>query len=298
MTEPVSLLARIARGRFVARQHEMVEAQRLWQQAVQGEGHVLLISGEPGVGKTRLVRELLARAQITGATVLVGECFAEGAAPYAPLAQVIQAAFTLTPATRPLQGSPRERETALPSPGGRGVGGEGEIPASILADLITIAPALRATYPDVPPNLLLEPQAERQRIFDNVAAFFALLSERAPILLFIDDVHWADSGSLFLLHHLARRARSLRVLIVLTYREVELSEARPLHEMLLDLNRERLATRLKLSALRSRSNVRSAGGAVSRRDHAGIPRRHLRRNRWQSLLCRGSLQGVDRSPAN
>ena len=135
----------------------------------------------------------------------------------------------------------------LSSPSGRGVGGEGEIPASILADLITIAPALRAIYPDVPPNLLLEPQAERQRIFDNVAAFFALLSERAPVLLFIDDVHWADSGSLFLLHHLARRVRNLRVLIVLTYREVELSEARPFHEMLLDLNRERLATRLKLS---------------------------------------------------
>jgi predicted ATPase len=119
--------------------------------------------------------------------------------------------------------------------------------APIVADLLTIAPALRVCYPEIPPNLLLEPQAERQRMFDNVATFLATLSERAPMLLFIDDVHWADSGSLFLLHHLARRVRNLRVLIVLTYREVELSEARPLHEMLLDLNRERLATRLKLS---------------------------------------------------
>jgi tetratricopeptide (TPR) repeat protein len=223
-TTELSLLARIARGRFVARQHEMIEAQRFWQQAAQGEGHVLLISGEPGVGKTRLARELLARAQISGATVLVGECFAEGTAPYAPLAQVIQVAID---------------PSGFQNPKG--------LAPSILADLITIAPALRAIYPDVPPNLLLEPQAERQRIFDNVAAFFALLSERAPMLLFIDDVHWADSGSLFLLHHLARRVRNLRVLIVLTYREVELSEARPFHEMLLDLNRERLATRLKLS---------------------------------------------------
>jgi ABC-type oligopeptide transport system substrate-binding subunit len=242
IAEPVSLLARIARGRFVARQSELGEAQRLWQQAVQGEGHVLLISGEPGVGKTRLARELLARAKISSATVLTGECFAEGSAPYAPLAQVVQMALTLTPAL-----SLWERETPLPSPDGRGAGGEGEIPVSILADLITIAPALRATYPDVPPNLLLEPQAERQRIFDNVAAFFALLSERAPVLIFIDDAHWADSGTLFLLHHLARRVRDRRVLIVLTYREVELGEARPFHEMLLDLNRERLATRLKLA---------------------------------------------------
>ncbi len=197
----------------------ITEAQRLWQQAAQGEGQVLLISGEPGVGKTRLARELLTYAQAIGAAVLSGECFAEGRAPYAPLAEMIAA-------------------TDLAS-----------VPPSIVADLLTIAPALRATYPDVPPNLLLEPQAERQRIFDNVGAFFALLSERAPVLLFVDDLHWADSGSLFLLHHLARRTRNLRLLIVLTYREVDLSEARPLHEMLLDLNRERLATQLKLPRL-------------------------------------------------
>ncbi len=112
--------------------------------------------------------------------------------------------------------------------------------------MLTIAPALRATYPNIPPNPLLEPQAERQLIFDNVAALLVTLSERAPVLLVVDDAQWADSGSLFLLHHLARRSRALRVLILLTYREVELSEARPLHELLLDLHRERLATRLKL----------------------------------------------------
>jgi DNA-binding SARP family transcriptional activator/RecA/RadA recombinase len=204
-------------SRFIGRERELLEAQRLWQQALQGDGHVLLISGEPGVGKTRLAHELLTHAQATGAAVLLGECFAEGSAPYAPLAQMI--------ASTDLSG----------------------LPASIVADLLTLAPALRAAYPNIPPNLLLEPLAERQRIFDHVAAFLATLSERAPVLLFVDDAQWADSGTLFLLHHLARRARTLRVLIVLTYREVELSEARPLHEMLLDLNRERLATRLKLS---------------------------------------------------
>lgn len=203
-------------SRFIGRERELAEAQRFWQQATQGEGHVLLISGEPGVGKTRFAHELMTHAQATGAAVLLGECFAEGSAPYAPLAQMI--------ASTDLSG----------------------LPVSIVADLLTIAPALRVTYPNIPPNLLLEPQAERQRIFDNVAAFLATLSERAPVLLFVDDAQWADSGSLFLLHHLARRARTLRVLIVLTYREVELSEARPLHEMLLDLNRERLATRSKL----------------------------------------------------
>jgi predicted ATPase len=63
----------------------------------------------------------------------------------------------------------------------------------------------------------------------------------------VDDAHWADTGSLFLLRHLARRVSNLRVLIVLTYREIELDEASPLQGVLFDLYRERLATRLKLT---------------------------------------------------
>jgi ABC-type oligopeptide transport system substrate-binding subunit/tRNA A-37 threonylcarbamoyl transferase component Bud32/tetratricopeptide (TPR) repeat protein len=214
--EQLPLLERIARGRFVARRQEVAVALDIWQQAMHGEGHVLLVSGEPGIGKTRFVCELMVNAQLTGSTVLLGECFSEGSAPYAPVAQLI--------ASTDLTG----------------------MPPSIVADLMAVVPALRANYPGIPANPLLEPQAERQRIFDNVAAFFALLSERAPVLLFIDDVHWADSGSLFLLHHLARRGRTLRMLIVLTYREVELIEARPLYQTLLDFSRERLATLLTL----------------------------------------------------
>ena len=214
--EPQSLLERIACGQFVARQVELAEALRLWSLAEGGAGQVLLVSGEPGVGKTRFARELIAQVLQNGATVLVGECFAEGRAPYAPLAQAIAAA-----------------------------GLEGAPPA-MAADLLMVAPALRSAYPDIPPNPFLEPQAERQRIFDHVTGFFALLAEQSPLLLFIDDVHWADSGSLFLLHQLARRGRSLRLLIVLTYREVELSAAQPLYELLQELNRERLATRLAL----------------------------------------------------
>ncbi len=76
-------------SRFIGREGELAEAQRYWQQSTQGEGHVLLISGEPGVGKTRFAHELMAFAQTTGAAVLLGECFAEGSAPYAPLAEMI-----------------------------------------------------------------------------------------------------------------------------------------------------------------------------------------------------------------
>jgi len=101
----------------------------------------------------------------------------------------------------------------------------------------------------VPANPALDPQAEQQRLFENVAAFCAALSARAPLLLVVEDAHWADSGSLALLRHLARRSRRQPILIVATYREVELDETRPFHELLVDLNRERLATRLKLARL-------------------------------------------------
>ncbi|HET7378083.1 MAG TPA: protein kinase, partial [Anaerolineae bacterium] len=228
--DELPLLDRIVRGRLVARDREMTEALRLWQRALRGEGSVLLISGEPGIGKTRLARELMARARFKGALVLSGECYAEGGAPYAPLAQVIQAALEFKKANEP---AARSRF----------------LTTTVIADLLMIAPALRDSYPDVPPNPPLDPQAEQQHIFESVVGFFTALSQQAGVLLVIDDAHWADSATLSLLRQLARRSRQLRLLVVLTYREIELDEARPFNNVLFDLNRERLTTRLKLTRL-------------------------------------------------
>jgi oligopeptide transport system substrate-binding protein len=237
----VSPLDRLARGRLVGRERELSEALNLWQQAKSGEGQVLLISGEPGIGKTRLMRELAARVDLSGGQVFSGECYAEGSAPYTPIAQIIQSA--LEPQL-PITNS----QSLISNP----TGTLRSLPSSILADLITLAPALRPRFPDVPPNPPLDAQAEQQRIFESVTAFIAMLSEQAPVLLIVDDAHWADSGTLSLLRHLARRAvktlhaTSLRLMIVLTYREVGLDEAKALVEVLHDLTREHLATRLKL----------------------------------------------------
>jgi tetratricopeptide (TPR) repeat protein len=227
----LSLLDRIVRGRLVGRTRELDEATAYWGRAASGEGHVLLISGEPGIGKTRLARELATRVEVSGGRVLVGECYAEGGAPYAPVAQIIQAA---------LPRSATEEDTAQDLTG---------LPPLVLADLVTLAPGLRPRFPDVPPNPQLDPESEQQRLFESVVEFCNTLTESAPLMMLLDDAHWADSGTLFLLRHLARRLRHRRVLIVATYREVELDEARPFHQVLLDLNRERLGVRLKLSRL-------------------------------------------------
>jgi predicted ATPase len=109
---------------------------------------------------------------------------------------------------------------------------------------------LRPNYPDLPPNPPLDPQSEQQRQFESIVALCSALAAQNPLLLVIEDVQWADYGSLSLLRHLARRCHNaqspLPLLIVMTYRDIELEEGQALNEVLFDLTRERLATRIKL----------------------------------------------------
>ena len=98
-------------------------------------------------------------------------------------------------------------------------------------------------------SLEREPQAEQQRLFENLTICLAALSSLAPLLLVLEDVHWADSGTLLLLRHLARHTHHRQVMIVATYRDLSPEEAPALHAMLLDFHRERLGTQLRLPRL-------------------------------------------------
>jgi ABC-type oligopeptide transport system substrate-binding subunit len=224
--DKLSVLERIRRGRMVGRERELQQARELWSGALSGQGQTLLISGEPGVGKTRLVQELSTQVQVSGGRVLQGACYAEGGMPYSPFARIIHAVLV------------------------GDMGQHLELPEFVLADLITVAPALRLSYPEIKPTPPLKDlQAERYRLFENLAVFFTALSERFALLMLLEDIQWADSGTLFLLRYLARHMRRQRVLFVATCQDVATDEARRLHEVLLDLDRERLAKRLKLLRL-------------------------------------------------
>ncbi len=218
----VFFLDRLARGRLVGREMEMQEMRALWQKTISGEGHVLLVSGEPGIGKTRLVRELMANVAVSGGRALMGECFAEGGMPYAPFAPMIRESV-------PGTGNAKLR-----------------LHEYVIADLIKITPGLESAFPAVIPNLALDPMTEQQHILESLVAWCQALTENYPILLFFDDAHWADSATLQVLKHLALRTRNMRVLIVLSYREIELSESNTLQSVLHDFTRDRLATRIKL----------------------------------------------------
>ena len=225
VVEEPGLIERINRGRIVGREKEIAEARAIWGKVLTHTGQFLLVSGEPGIGKTRLTREVITLAEVSGGKTLVGECYPEGGAPYTPFAQMLRRALS------------------------NGVVRDLNLPPYILADLISISPDLRLRFPDIPPNPRLDPQAEQQRLFENTVAFLAALSQRQPCLMVLEDAHWADQASLNLLRHLARRTRRQRLMILATYREVELDEALPFQDTLFSLNRERLTSRLKLSRL-------------------------------------------------
>jgi DNA-binding SARP family transcriptional activator len=229
LEKPTSPFERLVRGGLVGRELELERVKTIWGRVSAGESRVLLLSGEPGIGKSRLAREIVGMTRTSGAEVLECQCIPEDSAPYAPIAQIVRSALT-------------NRES-LP------------LSNQVLANLLTLTPDLALHYPNLPANQALDPQSAQRLLFESVASFMDSLTQknRTPLLFFIEDVHWADTGTLFLLRHLARRAntKKLKLVILLTYRDAEsdLDEARGLRDVLLDLNRENLADHIRLSRL-------------------------------------------------
>jgi tetratricopeptide (TPR) repeat protein len=223
----LSLLDSIARGRLVGRGGELAALRERWALAQGGHGGMVLISGEPGIGKTRLANELIAYARLNGGLVLQGGCYEyEGTAPYLPLAEAL-----------------RDWAHAQPDDVLR------QRTGSSAVELAKLAPEIAARVGPLTPNPPLPPDQERLRLFDHVARLLQGLAPEGGLLLFVDDLHWADHGTLSLLHYLLRRLREERLLILGAYREVELDRAHPLAASLVDWNRERLATRVQLDRL-------------------------------------------------
>jgi tetratricopeptide (TPR) repeat protein len=207
--------ASTAGGVFVGRTQELEELRAGLEDACAGHGRLILLVGEPGIGKTRLAHELATYARARGARVLVGRCDeSEGAPPFWPWVQIARAYL-----------ADRDLETLKTE---MGVG---------TADIAQVIAEVRERLPDVPTPPTLEPQQARFRFFDSFATFLKNAAKARPLVLILDDLPWADPSSLLLLQFLARELEDASVLIVGTYRDVELGPQHPLTQTLGELAR-------------------------------------------------------------
>ncbi len=206
-------LEALARGVFVGRDAELEEMRGLLEDALAGQGRLLLLSGDPGIGKTRTADQLSTYARVRGARVYSGRCHeGDGQPPYWPWAEALRGYV--------LDADPVGLRWQL---------------GSRAADVAQIVPELAERLGDVgePPDMGTE-QA-RFRIFDSFAAFLAGASGARPLMLVLDDLHWADEPSLLLLRFVARRLADTGLLLIGAYRDVELGRHHPLAETLGDL---------------------------------------------------------------
>ena len=230
MTSPIARdpsLHSLRSGVFVGRQREMGELKAALEGALSGRGRVVMLVGEPGIGKTHTARELAAYAETRGTQVLWGWCYEEeGAPPYWPWVQPIR--FYVQ------QQHPEQLRSEM-GPGA--------------ADIAEIVSEVREKLPDLEPPPALEPERARFRLFDSITTFLKNAAESRPLMLVLDDLHWADKPSLLLLDFLARQLTGSRILVVGCYRDVELSRQHPLSEALGQLSRLPLFQRNLLRGL-------------------------------------------------
>ena len=205
---------------FVGRAGELAALTADLDAAVGGHGGVVLVAGEPGIGKTRLVEELAAQAIVRGAVVLWGRCWEGAGAPaFWPWVQVIRGY---------VQGQ-AEDLASLRHDLGAGA-----------ADIAQLVPAVHDRLPDLPASPPLEPEAARFRLFDSLAGFLRTAAARRPLLLVLDDLHWADVPSLALLRFMSRELEGVEgsaPLVVGSYRHTEVDQGHPLLAAVADLTR-------------------------------------------------------------
>ena len=225
---------------FVGRSHELDRLRTLMPRA-EGEGRrVVLLGGEPGSGKSRLVREFAAEADTDGVLVLYGASDAVVRTPYGPFVEALdQLARTA---------APDELRAAIGAGGG---------------ELTRLLPDLAARVGELPPPIKADPDTERHRLHTAVTDLLAGATRRRPALLVLEDCHWADVSTLLLLRHLTRAAGHVRVLVLATFRDTDADVTDVLSETLADLRRSDDVVRLHLAGLSSdevAEFVRSAAG--------------------------------------
>ena len=211
----------------VGREAEMQTLTDATKRVAAGAGReVLLVSGEAGLGKTTLVAEAARAAFDTGACVLFGHCEEDLATPYQLFAEAIGHYVTHAPEDELL--------THVEAHG---------------SELSRLVPALASRIPELPPSKATDSDTERFLLFAAVVGLLTTVSAHQPIVIVLDDLQWADKGSLLLLRHLVSAEQAMRVLVLGSFRDNELSRSHPLTDTLAALHRVSGVSRVELVGL-------------------------------------------------
>ena len=203
---------------FVGRDAEMEQLRALWSRAARGRGGLAFVSGEAGIGKTRLVSELALLVESEGGRVTYGGTSSPEAAPYQCLADALRSALPLVAAM--------------------------ELEPIWLSVIAQIVPELRTRVPDLPELPATDPGRDRLRLFEGIARGLEALARSRPLLVIVEDLHWAGEATLSALRFAARRAAAASILIVGTYREEEAPRTHPLRRLRRELSAERIVAGL------------------------------------------------------
>ncbi|KLO28184.1 protein kinase domain-containing protein [Mycobacterium haemophilum] len=220
-------LERITDSTFIGRNRETQQLREAIDDAIGRHGRSVLVSGESGIGKTRLAAEVAAYAALRGAQVLWGRCYAGAGAPaYWPWVQVIR-------------DYAREHDAkTVASDLGSGA-----------FEIAQIVSEVREQMPEIPESPVLDAEQARFRLFDSVSRFLIGAAERRPLAIFLEDLHQADRPSLMLLSFIARELPRSSVFLLGTYRHDELTGDHYLNQVLTALSKERGYARIRLRGL-------------------------------------------------
>jgi DNA-binding CsgD family transcriptional regulator/tetratricopeptide (TPR) repeat protein len=191
---------------FVGRDREFNALKSAFSTALSGQGQIVLLTGEPGIGKTRTALELAAYGEAKGARALWGRCYeGQGAPPYWPWIQIMRDYL-------------RSCDVAqLRSELGEAA-----------SDVAGVLPEVREAVPDLAPTIISDPEQARFRFFDSVSSFLQRAARNQPLIIILDDLHWADRPSLLLFEFLSQNLGSASILILGIFRDIGLSRLHPL----------------------------------------------------------------------
>jgi tetratricopeptide (TPR) repeat protein len=211
---------------LIGREDERKKIREALEAAKSGAGRILLISGEPGVGKTRLAEEAVEAGSTMGLLPLAGHTSEELGLPFIVATEIIE-----------------EIARTLPEKTLRNVLG------NTASEIARLVPDLRRTFPDIPPPLELPPEQQQRYLFNAIVDLITRLCEVSPVVMLLDDLHWADESSVQLLEHLIRHLDSLPILMVITHRDAEMDMGDPFKRALTKLNQLQFVQRIPLRQL-------------------------------------------------